>query len=131
MALGRIGASIISDYDTSTTPEAIQCRVHYDQTRDALIRSHWWRFAADRVQIASSVSDPEFEYAYRYPMPDDFLALRSVYQETGTRSNNSYNTYAFEGTDILSNDGSPVRIRYTKRIEDPTKFDPYSLTFSF
>ncbi len=124
MALGRIGASTIPDYETGTTPEAIQCRIHYEQSRDALLRSYWWRFAASRKQIASSTTDPAFEWAYRYPLPSDFLALRSIYEENGTRRNNAVDSVAVEGEDILSDNGSPIQIRYTKRITDTGKFDP-------
>ena len=52
MALGRLGSKRINDFDDTdeSSLPIVQCRLHYEQTRDALIRSHWWRFARGRVQ---------------------------------------------------------------------------------
>ncbi len=54
MSLGKLGALRIDNVDTDTSLQAIQCRLHYEQTRDALIRSHWWRFASTRIKLVSA-----------------------------------------------------------------------------
>jgi len=58
MALGRIGATpmVAGDLVADVTDEAKQCNLHYEQARDALLRSHAWRFAS---QAAELVQDEE------------------------------------------------------------------------
>ena len=51
MALGRIGAAQLTDLDTDSSAEATQCNLHLDATRDALLRSHSWRFASLWVEL--------------------------------------------------------------------------------
>lgn len=53
MSLGRIGATRISNVESDNSLQAIQCRLHYEPTRDALQRSHSWRFARERIRLAS------------------------------------------------------------------------------
>jgi hypothetical protein len=54
MALSKIGSKRLVNLDTDTSVEAEQCNLHYDQTRDALLRSYWWNFAAGRLQLVAS-----------------------------------------------------------------------------
>jgi hypothetical protein len=73
MALGRIGATRINDFsdDTESSSEAIQCRLHYETTRDAQLRSNLWRFARARETLSANVTAPDFEYSYAYDLPAD------------------------------------------------------------
>jgi len=50
LSLGRIGATSIT-YITDTTPEGVACNLHYDPTRDALLRKATWRFASKWVEL--------------------------------------------------------------------------------
>ena len=123
MSLAKLGANKIPDGQTvegSATLEAVQCRLHYEQTRDALERSHFWRFAAARVVLAAT-TDPDFEWGNAFDLPTDFLAFRSVYDNTLV--DNTRNSYAIEGLTFLTNDSS-VDLRYTKKVTDVSKFDP-------
>ncbi len=54
MSLGKLGATRINNVETDESLQAIQCRLHYEQTRDALERSHSWRFARDRIELVSA-----------------------------------------------------------------------------
>jgi len=122
MALARIGATRINDYATDANVQAIQCRLCYEPDRDALLRSHWWPFAGSRVELAQNATDPDFEYDYAYDLPSDYIALRTIWDAIYTGGRLPYSC-ALEGTQILS-DESSLYIRYTKKITDPTKFDP-------
>lgn len=129
MALARIGARRINDYsdDTDTKNEAIQCRLHYVQTRDELQRSHLWVFNKTRATLSRDTDSPSFEYTYQYLLPSDFLRYRYKY-DTGSLSN-QMSAWSFslerksDGTRILLTDESSVCLVYSARVTDPTKWD--------
>ena len=123
MALGKIGAKPIVNIDdtTDTNQGAIQARLHFEQTRDALIRSHWWRFARARATLSVSVDTPDFEWDYQFSLPDDFLAMRSIYEDRVSDEN--IDPYELEGKTLLT-DESEMFIRYIKQVTDPDDFDP-------
>ena len=125
MALGRIGAKRITNYDDATDakPEAIQCRLHYAQTRDALLRSHAWRFARARATLSANATAPDFEWDYAYDLPVDFLAMRTPYDINQSGIESIQYSYALEGSQLLSNETS-MEIRYVKKVTDPNEFDP-------
>jgi hypothetical protein len=125
MALGRIGAERINNYDdaSDTKPEAIQCRLHYEQTRDGLLRFHQWRFARARATLSADTASPAFEWDYAYILPVDFLAMRTPYDVDQSGTETIHYSYALEGNRLLSNENS-MEIRYIKKVEDPTQFDP-------
>ena len=124
MALAKIGAGRINNLDDSTesSPQAIQCRLHFEQTRDALIRSHWWGFASARASLSQDTVDPDFEYDNQFILPNDFVRLKSVYGDNGTDTGDLRTTFAIEGDRLLTNESS-IDIRYIKKVTDPTKFD--------
>lgn len=120
-ALGRIGALTIDNVETDTSPQAIQCRLHYEQTRDALMRSHNWRFASGRETLTVSGTTPDFEWDFQYPLPTDFMAMKSIFEGRFTAIN--FRNYAIEGNLLLTNE-TTMEIRYTKKVTDVSEFDP-------
>lgn len=52
-SLGKIGAKTFSFGDT-TSNQSVQCLLHFDQTRDALLRSFEWPFAKTRLRLVSA-----------------------------------------------------------------------------
>ena len=122
MTLDKLGANRITDLDSDATPEAIKCRTHFEQTRDALIRSHYWRFASARVALVQDTVDPDFEYDSQFILPSDFMRLKSVFGDNATPSGNLKLSYAIEGQRILTNE-TAINLRYIKKVTDPTKFD--------
>jgi hypothetical protein len=56
LSLDRIGEKAITSAQLTadTDPRAQACNRHYEQNRDALQRSHWWRFARDRINLVSA-----------------------------------------------------------------------------
>lgn len=125
MALGRMGANRINNIDDSSesTLEAIQCRLHYSQTRRALLRTHRWRFAKARAQLSEDTVTPDFEWAHQFHLPNDFLAMRSIYEDNATPSRSTLYSYDLEGKMLLTNE-TTMKIRYTKDVVDVTEFDP-------
>jgi len=120
-ALGKLGATRIGNVEDDTSIQAIQCRLIYEITRNALLRSHWWRFASDRADLVVSDTTPDFEWDYQYPLPDDFLRMKSIYEDSISTTN--FRSYALEGKMLLTNE-SEMSIRYIKKVTDVTEFDP-------
>ena len=127
MALGKIGGKqIASGYtiDTDTTPDGLQAALHYEQTRDALLRSFVWRFATGRTNLQMDSIVPAFEYPAQFLLPTDFLRMISVYSdEVENAEQITDDSYAIEGKKLLI-DETAVSIRYIKQITDVTLFDP-------
>ena len=63
---------------TEESPAAEACAMHYDDALRSLLERHWWTFAASRAFLAQLVNDRPAEWAYRYQVPDDALAIRWV-----------------------------------------------------
>ena len=126
MALGRLGAKRISDFtnkDENNTP-AVQCRLHYEQTRDALLRSHWWRFARYRVQLSENATAPTFEFDNAFDLPSDFLRLWiKPFEDNNWGLNNTNYTFSMEGKQLLTDEDS-VYLRYIRKVTDVSEFDP-------
>jgi len=122
-ALAKIGAKRINDYadDTESGTEARYCRTHYEMTRDALLRSHWWRFASGRAVLSRNTTSPTFEWTYQFHLPNDFLRMKSIYENRINDEN--LDSYVLEGDQLLTEESS-MSIRYIKRITDVSKFDP-------
>jgi hypothetical protein len=121
MALDKLGATHIIDLDTDKSPQAIKCRTHFEQTRDALIESHTWRFSSGRKKLSRDTVDPDFEYDNQFILPEDYMVQKTVWGGDGPRRTNF--SYSLEGDRLLTNEDE-IHLRYIKRVTDPTKFDP-------
>jgi hypothetical protein len=120
MALDKLGANQIDDLDTDQSVQAIKCRTHFEQTRDALIESYTWRFASGRSTLTQDTTDPDFEYANQFILPSDYMVKKSVWGGDGPRRTNF--SLSLEGDRLLTNEGE-IHLRYIKRVTDPTKFN--------
>ena len=114
----RLGATDLAD---NTLLEAILCNLHYTRTRDALLRSYFWRFARARQVLVQDTTDPDFEWDNQFVLPDDFVRFRSVFEEAAVSSRNR--RHSIEGDRYLTN-FDEVNLRYIKKVTDVLKFDP-------
>ncbi len=122
-ALDRIGSKNFA-YATQTTVnklEANKCDTIYEQTRDALLRSFEWSFASARKTLAPEVNAPDFEWDYRFKLPDDFLRFKSDYGISDSYAVDA--RFTIEGKYYLTNNDE-VDLRYIKKVTDPDDFDP-------
>ncbi len=122
-SLGKLGSKRINNFedDTESSPQAIQCRLHFVPTRDALIRSHAWRFASDRATLSRDTETPDFEWDFQYFLPNDFMLMKSIFEGRFTSPN--FRSYEIEGDLILTNE-TEMEIKYVKKVTDASKFDP-------
>lgn len=116
-ALQKLGAARITSR-TENSSEARACNTVYELLRDAELRAHPWNFAGKRVQLAAESTVPSFGKAYQYPLPTDFLKLREDDVPTYSRD------WIIEGKKILTDEGGPLNVRYTKTVTDVTEMDP-------
>ena len=128
MSLSRLGAKRLAytgttetDLDANTTLQAIQCNLHYEQTRDSLLESNWWAFARKRVKLQLDTETPPFEWAYQYNLPEDYLRKISIYENRFSDSN--LHSYTVEDDKLLTDDNE-VLLRYIRKVTDVTEFTP-------
>ncbi|MBA4259155.1 MAG: hypothetical protein C0446_08320 [Chitinophaga sp.] len=113
-ALVRLGGKTITSLSDGDKT-ANTCSVIYERTRDTLLRMHLWNFAIKRETLAAETSSPNFEYAYQFPLPSDFIRVKALY--------NTNQPYKIEGSKLLT-DSSTCELIYVSKVTDVTKFDP-------
>lgn len=125
MALARLGGKRINDYgdSTDTKVEAIYCRLFYEQTAKALIRSHLWRFAQARASLSQNATSPAFEYTYAYDLPNNFLRHLILYDGSDMPLGNTYYSYSLEGKQLLCDIDTPLYLRYIKWVPSEADWD--------
>jgi hypothetical protein len=85
--------------------------------RDAVLRAYPWNFAQGRAELTNDEVGPTFEFTYSYTLPTDCLWCHTVYEGNDQ-------DWKVEGRKILTDMGSPIYIKYTKRITDLSASDP-------
>lgn len=120
-ALIRVGGSRITSLE-SDPGQGVTARIIYDQARDSLLVEEDWHFASARFgPLTATGNTPAYGYTYQYNLPSKFLHLRWVGTDPGGKL--QLDKYELEGGFLLA-DSQNVYMRYTKRIEDTTKFYP-------
>jgi hypothetical protein len=120
LALTRIGQPQIASLSASGKAADL-CNLHYEPTRDAVLRDHPWNFAIAYAELARSSTTPAFEFDYTFTLPTDCIkVLRTEFEQLGYDGS----TYAYRivGREIFANTET-LAIEYTKRVTDPTQFD--------
>lgn len=116
--LVKLGAARI----TSIADETKQARTMsaiYDVKRDAELGAHPWSFAIKRDQIPASSTAPSFGWAYAYPLPSDYLSMVEVGEKWVFYETDTGPLFQIEDGKILTDEASPLKIRYVRRITNP------------
>lgn len=90
----------------------------YDETVDAVLRSHPWNFAIRRAQLPADADAPAFGFNFQYTWPEDPYCLRVLEVDEDPAA-----AFEPEGRKILTDVGAPLNVRYIARITDPNQFD--------
>lgn len=119
-ALVKVGASRIITI-TDDTKQARALLAIYDIKRDAELAANPWTFAIKRTQIPASSTAPAFGWAYAYPVPTDYLAMVEVGEDFTFYDSDTGALFAIEtdsngGIAILTDQGSPLNVRYVSRV---------------
>lgn len=127
-ALSKLGVNRITSFADDSKP-ARAIAACFDIVRDAELRRRKWKFSLARNELAALADEPAFGYAYQYQLPSDCLRVWSVGEVAPGAVIGEYHTsldapeWQIEGRVILTDYGAPVKIRYTRRVEDPAQFD--------
>ena len=113
-ALSRVGEARITSL-TDDSKQARACNGAYVHVRDEVLRAHPWNAAITRTKLAKLADAPAFGYDAQYQLPADCLRVVEVYDTTLP--------WVVEGRKLLSDEGTPISIRYVKREEDPNQWD--------
>ncbi len=116
-ALDSLGAKTIVSL-TENSKNARICNRKYAITRDYVLTDHVWNFAQKRFVLATLPGEPvwtEDLMTVQYQKPTDCLRINYV--------NIPSAIVKIEGDKILSNEEG-LKIKYTERLTDPTKFFP-------
>lgn len=113
-ALVALGQEPILTLDDSTKSSRM-CVMHYESTRDTLLRSYPWSFAIVRASLAEEQAKPAFGFTRQFKLPQDCLRLVSINVQDGD--------YEIENARVLT-DEPLVEIRYVSRVNDPNIMDP-------
>lgn len=100
----------------------------YPMQRDAELRSHHWKFALARAELAADPAPPAASpYGRQFLLPADFLKLVEL-QDYRLPAPTEPEQYQFRkgpaGTMIETDLGAPLRIRYVELVEDVGRYDP-------
>ena len=114
-ALSRIGEPPILDL-AEDTRRAREFEIHYEGTRDELLRTGLWNFATKRAQLAPLATGPVFgDFTYQFPLPNDFIRV--------FRIDPDWADYKVEDGNVLYDD-SELDLKYIYRVTEVGRFDP-------
>lgn len=122
LALDLLNQDPITGIETPETETESVCARWYDQTRLALLRAHPWNFATKRRTITVDGTAPVFGYTKRFELPNNFVRLVSIGDETETEE--IITDYQVEdGYVLASPSGDEIDIRYVYDITNVAQFD--------
>jgi hypothetical protein len=116
LALIALGEDVVTSLDDNRNKAARLCKAAFPMVRDAVTARVPWACAGARATLAADSVAPAFQWQFSYTLPADFLRLRDIYE-------NQYAEWETEGGKLLTNESAPLRIRYTRRLDDVTQID--------
>lgn len=117
-ALQKLGAKSIASIDENSNA-ARACLNCYEVLRDAELMDHRWGFAIKRAELAADSPTPEWGRANSYTLPVDYLKAIPPYPEMDYYDRD----WVIENGKIITNDVSPIYLRYVGKITDPNVMD--------
>lgn len=114
---------------TEASAEARACNQFYDLVRDLLLQAFPWKFAGKTQSLAETDNDKPGKWAHAYKRPNDCLKVRWVRPEYSaddcplTAQEEISFPHEVEGERLYCN-LSPAFLRYTFKLDDPTKYSP-------
>jgi hypothetical protein len=125
LALGEIGDSYSITDINETSNQAAVCRLFFEPTRDAMLRSHQWNFARQLADLSALSTDPVFGWDYQYALPSDFIRLVEFNGLDAWQTEDDFQiANGPSGGLVLLTDEDEASIVYIQRVTDANLFDP-------
>jgi len=126
LALGELGAKVISSITTPKTAEESVCARRYDATRRAVLRMHIWNFAKRRVLLPRSGA-PAFDFTDQYPLPNDYIRFADA--KVATDGDIGKDDYDIADGFYMANAGGVTGVQFSYIYDHDTiaKWDPLFL----
>lgn len=128
LALIRMGARTISDL-SEDSEEARKLGMVSDVVIATEMRNYLWNFALARTSLPALGTTPAWGYKYEYQLPADYLRIVQIndiwlFPTVRDSSQDITAFYAIEGRKILTDLGTPLKIRYIRDMTaDPSQWD--------
>lgn len=120
-AMQRLGAGRIESL-TQDSPNARSINAAYEPARRALLRKYDWGFAIRRESIAADGDQTSWGGHNRFVLPNDYVRVIRD-NESGQRVDWKIESAADVGVYIVTDDASPLEIRYLADVDDPNFYD--------
>lgn len=114
-ALLLLGDKPINSFDEDFDRAVIASNL-WDNSRQAVLRSHPWNCAKARVALAPDTETPEFDWTYQFTLPANCLRVLFVGEDGAPED------YVIEGRKILC-DSNPLYLTYLYDNEDVASWD--------
>lgn len=126
LALTLLGESRIISLDDDVKP-AREAKAIFEMVRDALLGGYTWSFAKTRTTLPADATPPAFGYANQFQLPSDCLRIVMVNELYAGLDLTDYRgspteDFTIEGRKILTDYSAPLKLRYIKRITDPSLY---------
>ena len=131
VALGLLGdrANVTSIDPPEGSAQADHCARFYPLARDEALAAEDWTFASTYDSLTEIVGDHPV-WGRTYALPADCLIVREMRLADGTIVALDPHNPQFEmatiasGTKVLLTNGDANAVRFTRRVNDPTKYSP-------
>lgn len=114
-ALLLLGDKPIDSFDVDNDRTRLVANI-YEYKRDRVLRAHPWNCATKRVILSPDTVPPEFDWAYKFTLPPDWLRTISV------GADDDQDNYLIEGRMVLL-DSNVCRLRYIFRNDVESTWD--------
>lgn len=119
-ALQKVGVSRrISTLD-DPSQEAKAVKNCYESLRDEELQKNVWVFSVVRIEIAADIATPTWGRFFQYQLPENYLRRAPTTPLFSLRKDD----FLREGRKILSDEISPLQLRYVRSDAPPEQYDP-------
>lgn len=123
--LVKLGDTLVASLDDGSTAAQL-IKANLDRLRRAELRRYRWNFAGVTVSLPEVLPVPAFRWSHAYPQPSGALRLLDVYSGpfiVGSSWQPPRADYQLEAGRILTNEPSPLVVRYMVDKADPGAWD--------
>ncbi len=122
LALSRLGhAQVIASLDEESTAASL-CNVHYDPTREAMLRDWPYPFSRKWADLALVEEDPNDEWGYAFREPSGSLRVLRVLNPLIRGASVVYAKGADDGGGLIYTDSDTAACVYIDNITNPGLF---------